>query len=186
MSTPPRATPLLLAASLFGCGPAAPASPAPAEASAAGGAEKAAAAASDEASDADKGGADKGGAAVRLSAPERRGPDASIRDPSWFRTTIFSGATIVKEGRSPADENGLFASQITMQLADGTTREACVEHLKETVGADVPDLAIEDQGDRTALSGSAEHYTVTLLCGEAKGKMTAYISYRWTSLPAGG
>jgi hypothetical protein len=112
-------------------------------------------------------------------------PHPSLRDPAWFRPTIFAGATVLKEGRAPADEAGLFASQITLQLADGTDIDACVEELMAAVGADVPGLAVEDQGDRRSIKGATEHYQVTLLCGEAKGHMTAYVSYTWTSLPTG-
>ena len=110
-------------------------------------------------------------------------PHPSLQDPAWFRPTIFPGATVLKEGRAPADEAGLFASQITLQLAEGTEIDACVEQLMAAVGAEVPGLTVEDQGDRRSIKGATEHYKVTLLCGEAKGHMTAYVSYNWTSLP---
>ena len=110
-------------------------------------------------------------------------PNPALRDPAWFRPTIFPGATVIKEGRAPADEAGLFASQITLQLAEGTDIDACVEQLMTAVGAEVPGLAVEEQGDRRSITGATEHYKLTLLCGEAKGHMTAYISYNWTSLP---
>lgn len=110
-------------------------------------------------------------------------PNPTLRDPDWFRPTIFPGATVLKEGRAPADEAGLFASQITLQLAEGTDIDACVEQLMAAVGAEVPGLTVEDQGDRRSIKGATDHYKVTLLCGEAKGHMTAYVSYNWTSLP---
>lgn len=175
----------LLAASLVACGPSASPGPTKVEESAAK-AEASAAAAGDEeaapAKPAEGPAAGKARFAVKEAGP---GPDLNLRDPSWFKPTIFAGATVVKQGRSPADDDGLFASQITLQLADGTTVEACVDHLSEVVGSDVPNLAVKNEGDRTSINGSTDHYSVTLLCGEAKGKMTAYISYRWTSLPAG-
>jgi len=110
-------------------------------------------------------------------------PNPALRDPAWFRPTIFPGATVLKEGRAPADEAGLFASQITLQLAEGTDIDACVEQLMAAVGAEVPGLSVEEQGDRRSIKGATDHYKVTLLCGEAKGHMTAYVSYNWTSLP---
>ena len=116
----------LLAASLVACGPSASPGPAKAEASAAK-AEKAeasaAAAGEEEAKPAEPAEAAAGKArfAVKEAGP---GPDLNLRDPSWFKPTIFAGATLVKQGRSPADDDGLFASQITLQLADGTTAEA--------------------------------------------------------------
>jgi hypothetical protein len=182
-----RAIPPLLAASLVGCGPSATPGPTKAEASAAkAGAEEGGAAAGEEEAPKPADGPAAGGKARFAVKEAGPGPDLNLRDPSWFKATIFEGATLVKQGRSPADDDGLFASQITLQLADGTTVEACVEHLSEVVGADVPNLAVKDEGDRTSINGTTDHYSVTLLCGEAKGKMTAYVSYRWTSLPAAG
>ncbi|MCB9703321.1 MAG: hypothetical protein H6711_15620 [Myxococcales bacterium] len=128
-------------------------------------------------------------AAPKLSAtpaPPPRGPDVNLRDPAWFRQTLFEGATLVKQGRSPADEAGLFASQITMTLPEGVDRDACVARLKEEVGRDVPELREEDKDGRVTLSGETENYSVTLICGEAKGRMTSFISYRWTKLPSEG
>jgi len=112
-------------------------------------------------------------------------PAANQRDPAWFRATLFADAELLKQGRAPAEEDGLFASQITVALAEGTTLDACVDHLMEAVGAEVSGLEIEDQGDRRSITGATAHYSVLLLCGEAKGRMTAYLSYRWTSLPSG-
>lgn len=109
---------------------------------------------------------------------------AKFRDPGWFRPTIFPGATMIKSGRSPQDDAGFFASQMTLQLAEGTSREACEETLSAAVSKDVPALAREEKDGRVTLTGDATHYSVTLICGEAKGHMTAYVAFRWTSAPS--
>ncbi|MEZ4453934.1 MAG: hypothetical protein R3B09_31040 [Nannocystaceae bacterium] len=108
---------------------------------------------------------------------------ANFRDPSWYRKNLFPEATLVKEGRSPRDEAGFFASQMTLQLADGTTRDECEKTVSDAVARDVVRLDRSEKDDRVTLTGDAQHYAVTLICGEAKGKMTVYLSYRWTSTP---
>lgn len=118
-----------------------------------------------------------------ISMPAAVGEKPKLRDPSWFKPTMFADAKVLSQGRAAADENGLFSSQITLQLSEGTNIDACVVHLIDAVRADVPELKFEDKGDRHSITGSTSTYSVVLLCGEAKGRMTAYISYTWTSLP---
>ena len=69
-------------------------------------------------------------------------------------------------------------------LAAGITREACVQTLQAAIASDVPTLAAQPaKDDRVTLTGSNADYHVTLLCGAAKGTMSAYISYRWLRAP---
>ena len=64
------------------------------------------------------------------------------------------------------------------------TRDACVDALKAAVTTAVPTLETQPVKDeRVTLTGSNADYHVTMLCGEAKGKMSAYISYRWLTSP---
>ena len=43
----------------------------------------------------------------------------------------------------------------------------------------MPSLERKDgENGRVTLTGSNADYAVTLICGEAKGKMSAYLSYR--------
>ncbi|HGG58020.1 MAG TPA: hypothetical protein ENK31_09525 [Nannocystis exedens] len=118
-----------------------------------------------------------------IAAPPVVGSRPQLRDPSWFKPTLFAGATVLSKGRAAADENGLFSSQITLQLSEGTTIDACVSQLVAAVQGDVPGLEVVDKGDRFSITGSNSMYSVVMLCGEGKGRMTAYISYTWTSPP---
>ena len=112
------------------------------------------------------------------------GPVPGPIDPSWFKADLFPGATITSSGRTQKDEQGLFSTQMLLSLPDGATREACVDTLRAAVIGSVPTLAQQPaKDDRITLSGSNDDYHVTLLCGEAKGKMSAYISYRWLRTP---
>lgn len=105
-----------------------------------------------------------------------------FRDPPWYRKTLFPDATVANTARSEANEAGLFQSHIVFELAEGTTKEACAEHLLKTVGESVPDLKREDQPDgRIKITGATDRYEVTLLCGEAKGAIRAYVAFEWTS-----
>lgn len=105
-------------------------------------------------------------------------------DPKWFRVDLFPGAALMSSGRTARDEAGLFATQMLLALPDGTTREGCVDTLTQALSSVVPQLDRQEGKDgRVTLTGSNEDYAVTLLCGEAKGKLNAYISYRWSRPP---
>jgi hypothetical protein len=124
--------------------------------------------------------ADEGGGAP----PQPPGSDLAqrFRDPPWYRKTLFPDATVTSNARSEANEAGLFQSHIVFELADGTTLDSCVEHLEKTVGESVTNLERAQQPDgRIKLTGSTDRYQVTLLCGEAKGAMRAYVAFEWTS-----
>ena len=105
-----------------------------------------------------------------------------FRDPPWYRKTLFPDATVTSTARSEANEQGLFQSHIVFELKQGTTMEQCAEHLEKSVGETVPNLSREQQPDgRLKIAGSTDRYNVTLLCGEAKGTMRAYVAFEWTS-----
>lgn len=112
------------------------------------------------------------------------GPVPGPIDPPWFKPTMFPGAAITSSGRTQKDAAGLFSTQMLLALPAGTTREACVDALKAAVAAPIPDLEQKPAKDeRITLTGSNADYQVTMICGEAKGTMSAYISYRWLRSP---
>ena len=111
------------------------------------------------------------------------GPVPGPNDPSWFQQDLFPGATVTSSGRTQIDEQGLFATQLLLALPAGTTREACVDTLHKAVSPAVPNLEQKDKDGRIQLSGSNDDYQVTLLCGEGKGTMSAYLSFRWLRAP---
>lgn len=106
---------------------------------------------------------------------------SSVADPPWFSPAIFPGATVTKKGRSPADDQGRFTSQILFSLPDGATLADCTDPIAKATQSVVPQLEREELGGRVTLKGTAKEYDVLAICGEAKGKMTAFVSYRWTA-----
>lgn len=106
---------------------------------------------------------------------------SSVADPPWFSPAIFPGATVTKKGRSPADDQGRFTSQILFSLPDGATIADCTDPIAKATQSVVPQLEREELGGRVTLKGTAKEYDVLAICGEAKGKMTAFVSYRWTA-----
>lgn len=112
------------------------------------------------------------------------GPVPGPIDPPWFKMDLFPGAKVISSGRTQKDEQGLFSTQLLLALPAGTTREACVETLQSALASAVPTLAQQPgKDDRVTLTGSNADYQVTLLCGDSKGTMSAYISYRWLRPP---
>jgi len=105
-------------------------------------------------------------------------------DPPWLRADLFPGATVASSGRTARDSAGLFSTQLLLALPEGTSRDTCIETVTAAVGSAVPALERKGGPDgRVTLTGSNDDYAATLVCGEAKGKMSAYLSYRWLRAP---
>lgn len=105
-------------------------------------------------------------------------------DPTWFRKELFADATSAKVSRSQRNEKGLFSSQILFDLPAGTTAEQCAQTLMDKVGKEVPNLAKSEDAKmagRLQIKGSTDRYSVTMMCGDAKGTMRAYVSFEWTT-----
>lgn len=116
---------------------------------------------------------------------KRSGPIPGSVDPPWLRRDMFPGATVKTAGRTVPDEAGLFSTQMLFALADGTTVDACLTTVKTALAEAVPEPEREEGKDgRVTLKGRTADYTVVAICGEAKGKPTAYISYQWLKAPA--
>lgn len=129
---------------------------------------------------ADGGAAPEGGAPVAdAKAPPDRGE--RFLDPPWFRETLFENATKKDFKRSELDENGLFSSQFLFDLPESETVDTCVKTLQDKTGEWVKDLERTDADGRATLRGKTDRYETTFMCGEAKGVMKAYVSFRWTS-----
>jgi hypothetical protein len=131
-----------------------------------------------------------GGAAVEAAPPptepaadEKADPlGQRFMDPSWFRKDMLEGAKSLDVSRSEKNEKGLFSSQILFELPAGTTTEQCADQLTDKVKGDVTNLQRTTEADgRIKMTGSTERYRATLMCGEAKGVMRAYVSFEWTS-----
>lgn len=110
-----------------------------------------------------------------------------LRDPAWFNPGIWPGSTVTKSGRSETDAAGLFSSQILLDLPPGITAEQCANTLVEKIKSDVPGFAINPDekapAGRVTARGETDYYRATLVCGEAKGVMKAYLGYAWTKRP---
>lgn len=106
-------------------------------------------------------------------------------DPEWFSPLLYPSATVTKKGRTQADEQGRFTAQLLFALPSGATLADCVDPLTEKLAAVVPTLGREEKDGRVTMKGdSPDGYQVICVCGEAKGTMSAFVSYRWTSPPS--
>ncbi len=113
-------------------------------------------------------------------------PSNEYRDPAWFNAGIFPGAKVVKRSRSQRDDDGFYTSQYLFELTAGTTEEQCVQRLQEISEGVVNELKVTKEASRSKLSGSADSYTVTHVCGATpEGAMRSLVSYRWTRPPNG-
>jgi hypothetical protein len=119
--------------------------------------------------------------------PDEKGADdprgERFVDPPWFRKEMLGAdAKAMDVSRSSRNEQGLFSSQILFELPAGTTAEQCADKLEAKVKGDVGNLvrAADDTiPGRLKLTGDTDRYRVTMMCGEAKGVMRAYVGYEW-------
>ena len=123
--------------------------------------------------------AEAGTPVADAKAPVDRGE--RFLDPPWFRETLFENATNKDFKRSELDENGLFSSQFLFDLPESETVDTCVKTLQDKTAKYLPDLERTDKDGRVTLRGKTDRYETTFMCGEAKGVMKAYVSFRWTS-----
>jgi hypothetical protein len=132
----------------------------------------------------------KSPAKAEPSKPETPKPDTKAGDlgerfvdPLWFRKEMLGpDAKAMDVNRSAQNEQGLFSSQILFELPAGTTAEQCADQLEAKVKPDVANLvraADEKIAGRLKLTGDTDRYRVTMMCGEAKGVMRAYVGYEW-------
>lgn len=124
------------------------------------------------------------------AAPQRPGPQltvnppaAGIADPPWFSPALLPGASVTKKGRSPADDQGRFTAQILFAFPAGASMTDCTEPLNTALQKLVPSVTREEKDGRVTLSGDTDSQHVMFMCGDVKGTLTAFVSYRWTQPP---
>ena len=101
--------------------------------------------------------------------------------PAWFGRTLFKEAQVVRDGRTDIKITGRDQHHLVFVLPAGATTESCIERLEEAVGAEVKPLdRTQTAAGRIQLSGTAERYRVTMICGPHEGAIRAYVAFEWT------
>lgn len=108
-----------------------------------------------------------------------------MADPPWFSPALLPGASVTKKGRSPADDQGRFTSQILFALPPGSSLADCTDPLAAALAKIVPTVSREEKDGRVTLTGDTPEQHVIFMCGDVEGTVTAFVSYRWTQPPAG-
>lgn len=102
--------------------------------------------------------------------------------PPWFDDSKIEHESVVNQMASQGTIAGGYASAMVLELKPDATAQDCIDMARKVMGEtikDVPEATSADgrlmlQGEATE-AGIAYHYTV--VCGEAKGKPTMYLSY---------
>lgn len=108
---------------------------------------------------------------------------SSVPDPAWFSPALLPGARVTQKGRSPSDDQGRFTAQILFAFPSGASLKDCTDPLAAELAKIVPTVQREEKDGRVTLSGDNEGQHVMFICGDAKGTLTAFVSYRWTQPP---
>lgn len=126
------------------------------------------------------------------SAAEAKGPQftadtrrsgSTAPDPSWFSPALLPTATVKKKGRTAVDDEGRFTSQLLFELPTEASLSDCVEPLSAALVKIVPAVKREEKDGRVTLTGETSDQQVIFMCGEVEGRVTAFVSYRWTAPP---
>lgn len=98
--------------------------------------------------------------------------------PAWFDAAKIEHQALTKQMQSEGTLAGGYASAMLLELEAGVSNEQCIERAKAALAeslSDLPEAKVE--GDRMLLQGKTDDYHYTVVCGEAKGKPTMYLSY---------
>lgn len=100
-------------------------------------------------------------------------------DPPWFDSAKISHAAVIQQMTSQGPIAGGQARAMILELEPGVSNEQCIDRAKAAIGESVPELPEAVAGDdgRLTLQGKTDEYHFTVVCGEAKGKPTMYLSY---------
>lgn len=121
--------------------------------------------------------------AVVVEAEGSAPADERPAPPAWFDASKFEHKAVTNQVASQGKIAGGYASAMVLELEPGTTAEDCVAMAREVIGETVEDVAEASPGGegRLMLQGEATGFSVsyhyTIVCGEAKGKPTMYLSY---------
>jgi len=118
-------------------------------------------------------------------AVEREGVSPASRDgrpppPPWFDEAKIEHAKVLNKSASDGPIAGGYATAMVLELQPEATTERCIELVQAAMSESLPDrLPAPSVGDdgRQTIQGQADGYHYTVVCGEAKGKPTLYLSY---------
>ncbi|GEM_PF-2446062 len=112
-------------------------------------------------------------------------PGSEVREgtpPAWYDETIYADSTVIRKDTAETKLAGGYASAMVLQLRAGTSSSECMGQalgeIAKEAGTTVDDLSTpEVSDDRQMAHGTNNGYDWTIVCGEAKGKPTLYLSY---------
>lgn len=99
--------------------------------------------------------------------------------PAWYDATKIQHSAVLNQIASQGAIAGGKARAMVLELEPGVSNQQCIDRAKAAIGesvAEVPEATAGDDG-RLTLQGKTDDYHYTVVCGEAKGKPTMYLSY---------
>lgn len=105
-------------------------------------------------------------------------PGAPVAAPAWFDAAKIDNSTLVKQMASEGTIAGGQATAMILELEAGTTPEQCVDKARAVLGETLPEVPEATSADgRLMVQGKTADYHYTVVCGDANGKPTMYMSY---------
>jgi hypothetical protein len=109
---------------------------------------------------------------------EAEGPAPASQVPAWFDLEKIEHHAVIQQMSSTGSVAGGQVSAMVLELEPGVSSEQCIERAKAALRESLSELP-DATGDasRLMLQGKTDSYHYTIVCGEAKGKPTMYLSY---------
>ncbi len=105
-------------------------------------------------------------------------PGAPVAAPAWFDAAKIDNSTLVKQMASEGTIAGGQATAMILELEAGTTPQQCVDKARAVLGETLPEVPEATSADgRLMVQGKTADYHYTVVCGDANGKPTMYLSY---------
>lgn len=114
-------------------------------------------------------------AAAAATASEASSGEA----PSWFSPDRFPHERVIRNDQSQPHPDGSASSALVLALAKDVTAEACMQTVREQLAREIGQLAEPTRSDdgRLTLQGRHGDYQYMVVCGDAKGQPTLFLSY---------
>ncbi|HLT39063.1 MAG TPA: hypothetical protein VK034_22420 [Enhygromyxa sp.] len=118
-----------------------------------------------------------------VQPPAQPAPDGDEPPtPAWFDATKIQHSAVINQMASQGAVAGGQAWALILELEAGVSNEQCIDRAKTVIAETVPEVpeAVASDDGRLTIQGKTDDYHYTVVCGEAKGKPTMYLSYTWT------
>ena len=99
--------------------------------------------------------------------------------PAWYTADVVENLGVIQQQKTVEEADGSYMAFMLFEMKAEHTPETCLDLFRAKIAGDVElgaTAAVPQQDGQLQFSGETATYTVSVVCGEAKGKQTAFLS----------